>query len=119
MSKSLILVTGATGKTGSAVVRQLLDLGYPVRATVRRRDERADVLESLGADVVVTDFHDLSSMRDALKDVGGSMHRQLTVYPLLPFLSAAIWKTTSRPDRNLPGYKKHLPYDCMSCQAPS
>ena len=69
MSKSLILVTGATGKTGSAVVRQLLDLGYPVRATVRGRDERADALEALGAEAVVADFHDLSSMRDALQDV--------------------------------------------------
>ena len=77
MSKSLILVTGATGKTGSAVVRQLLDLGYPVRATVRKRDERADALESLGAEVVVADFHDLSSMRDALQDVG----RVYFVYP--------------------------------------
>ena len=77
MSKSLILVTGATGKTGGAVVRQLLDLGYPVRATVRKRDERADALESLGAEVVVADFHDLSSMRDALQDVG----RACFVYP--------------------------------------
>ena len=77
MSKSLILVTGATGKTGSAVARQLLNLGYPVRATVRKRDQRADALESLGAEVVVADFHDLSSMRDALQDVG----RVYFVYP--------------------------------------
>ncbi len=59
MPKSLILVTGSTGKTGSAVVRQLLDRGYPVRSTVRKRDERADDLEALGAEVVVADFHDL------------------------------------------------------------
>ena len=77
MSKSLILVTGATGKTGSAVVGQLLDLGYPVRATVRKRDKRADALESLGAEVVVADFHDLRSMRNALKGVG----RMYFVYP--------------------------------------
>ena len=77
MSKSLILVTGATGKTGSAVVRQLLDRGYPVRATVRKRDERADDLEALGAEVVVTDFHDLRSMRGAMKGVG----RVYFVYP--------------------------------------
>jgi N-acyl-L-homoserine lactone synthetase len=32
MSKPLILVTGATGKTGKPVVEQLLDRGYPVRA---------------------------------------------------------------------------------------
>ena len=77
MSKSLILVTGATGKTRSAVVRQLLDRGYPVRATVRKRDERADELESLGAEVVVADFHDLRSMRDAMEGAG----RTYFVYP--------------------------------------
>ena len=77
MSKSLILVTGATGKTGSAVVRQLLDLGYPVRATVRKRDERAATLESLGAEVVVADFHDLRSMRAAMEGA----ERTYFVYP--------------------------------------
>jgi len=32
MSKPLILITGATGKTGAPVVEQLLERGYPVRA---------------------------------------------------------------------------------------
>lgn len=77
MSESLILVTGATGKTGSAVVRQLLDRGYRVRATVRTLDERADSLEALGAQVVVADFHDLRSMRDAMEGAG----RVYFVYP--------------------------------------
>ncbi len=77
MSKSLILVTGATGKTGNAVVHQLLDRGYPVRATVRKRDERADDLEALGAEVVVADFHDLRSMRDAMEGA----ERVYFVYP--------------------------------------
>ena len=77
MSKSLILVTGATGKTGSAVVRQLLDRGYPVRATVTRRDERATNLESQGAKVVLADFHDLRSMRGAMDGAG----RAYFVYP--------------------------------------
>lgn len=77
MTDSLILVTGATGKTGGAVVAQLLELGHPVRATVRTRDERADRLESLGADIVVADFHDLHSMRSAMEGVG----RVYFVYP--------------------------------------
>lgn len=33
-----ILVAGATGKTGGAVVAQLLEKGVPVRAIVRSRD---------------------------------------------------------------------------------
>ena len=59
------------------MVRQLLDLGYPVRATVRKHDERAAKLESLGAEMVVADFHDLRSMRGAMKGVG----RVYFVYP--------------------------------------
>jgi len=38
MSKPLILVTGATGKTGAPVVKQLIERGYPVRAFVRGVD---------------------------------------------------------------------------------
>jgi NAD(P)H dehydrogenase (quinone) len=42
MIKPRILVTGATGKTGSVVVTELIEAGYPVRAMVRRqaRDSR-------------------------------------------------------------------------------
>ncbi len=36
-----ILVTGATGKTGGAVVSQLRERGWPVRAVVRARDARS------------------------------------------------------------------------------
>jgi uncharacterized protein YbjT (DUF2867 family) len=41
MIKPRILVTGATGKTGSVVVSELLKAGYPVRAMVRREDSRS------------------------------------------------------------------------------
>jgi len=39
MTKPRIIVTGATGKTGSLVVTELLKAGYPVRAMVRREDD--------------------------------------------------------------------------------
>ena len=38
---SRILVTGATGRIGREVVRQLVDAGAPVRALTRRPDEAA------------------------------------------------------------------------------
>ena len=41
MIKPRIIVTGATGKTGSIVVSELLKAGYPVRALVHREDGRA------------------------------------------------------------------------------
>jgi nucleoside-diphosphate-sugar epimerase len=36
MIKPRIIVTGATGRTGSVVASELLKAGYPVRAMVRR-----------------------------------------------------------------------------------
>ena len=41
MIKPRIIVTGATGKTGSVVVSELLRVGYPVRAMVHREDARS------------------------------------------------------------------------------
>ncbi len=45
MIKPKILVTSATGKTGSAAVRQLLEKEYPVRAFVHRQDHRSEALK--------------------------------------------------------------------------
>ncbi len=77
MTKPRILVTGSTGKTGTPVVKQLLERGYPVRAFVRRLDERSDRLSKLGAEVAVGDFADLRSIRQAMKGV----KRVYFVYP--------------------------------------
>ncbi len=65
----LILVTGATGKTGGPVVEHLLERGFPVRALARRHDERTERLEALGAEVVLGDFLDLDSIRRAMRGV--------------------------------------------------
>ena len=69
MSKPRILVTGATGKTGTPVVEQLLEKKFPVRAFVHRLDERSQELSKLGAEVVVGDFVDLQSIRNAMRAV--------------------------------------------------
>ena len=86
MSKPLILVTGSTGKTGSPVVRQLLERGYPVRALVRRLDRRSQALANLGAEVVLGDFHDLKSLRSALQGV----RRMYFCYPPFDGLLALV-----------------------------
>ena len=67
MTKPRILVTGATGRTGGAVVTQLLAKGYPVRAAVRVRDARSDLLQRRGAEVVVADIFDPGQLMDALR----------------------------------------------------
>lgn len=52
MLKPRILVTGATGKTGSVVVAELLQAGYRVRAMVHRQDARSAQLRAQGADLM-------------------------------------------------------------------
>ena len=88
MTKPIILVTGATGKTGAPVVQQLLERGYHVRTLVHRIDDRSQRLSELGADVVVGDFHDLHSVRKAMKGVG-------RVYCCYPPLDGLLHATTN------------------------
>src|SRR5580704_2364976 len=55
----LILVTGAAGQLGAVgrtVTVLLLDRGLPVRAMVRREDDRAAALRAAGAELVVGDL---------------------------------------------------------------
>src|SRR5215510_14163287 len=54
-----ILVTGAAGQLGAVgrtVTGLLLDRGLPVRAMVRREDDRAAALRAAGAEVVIGDL---------------------------------------------------------------
>jgi uncharacterized protein YbjT (DUF2867 family) len=67
MIKPKILVTGATGKTGSAVVEVLLSKGVPVRALVHQQDARSKQLQSRGAEVVVADMFDPDQVFDAVR----------------------------------------------------
>lgn len=69
MIKPLILVTGATGKTGRATVAELIRQQARVRALVHRRDERSAAIEALGADIVVADMFDPDQLADALRGV--------------------------------------------------
>ncbi len=67
MKHPKILVTGATGKTGGAVVAQLREKDWPVRAVVHTRDARSERLERLGAETVVADLFDPDQLREALR----------------------------------------------------
>ncbi|RMI28938.1 NmrA family NAD(P)-binding protein [Nocardia stercoris] len=67
-----ILVTGATGRhgnTGEHVVRRLRDEGHRVRVLAREISDRTELLESLGAEVVVGDLHQRRTLAAALTDV--------------------------------------------------
>src|SRR5260370_42104627 len=69
MIKPRIIVTGATGKTGSGVVTELLKAGYPVRALVHREDGRSARLKAQAAEIAVADMSDVERVANALKDV--------------------------------------------------
>lgn len=64
----MILLTGATGKTGGEVARQLAAHGIPYRALVRNR-EKAAPLEALGAELVVGDLADRRAVDAALEGI--------------------------------------------------
>src|SRR5215471_9791962 len=69
MTQPTILVTGATGNTGGAVVSELLQRGVPVRAMVRTRDARSAALRARGAEVVVADIFDPDQLFAAMRGV--------------------------------------------------
>jgi uncharacterized protein YbjT (DUF2867 family) len=59
-----ILVTGATGNTGRAVVDALIERGAPVRAMARTEADRGKL--PAGVDVVIADFNNTAAVAAAL-----------------------------------------------------
>lgn len=68
----LFLIAGASGKTGGAAARLLLERGYRVRALAHREDERSRALAEAGAEVVVADLLNLYEVTSALRGVSGA-----------------------------------------------
>lgn len=67
-----IAVVGATGLTGGAVARRLLEDGWRVRAVTRSpASHKARALASQGADVVGADANDPASLERAFAGVHG------------------------------------------------
>jgi NAD(P)H dehydrogenase (quinone) len=67
--KPKILVTSAAGKTGLPTTLQLLQKGFPVRAFVRRNDERAARMKAAGAEIFVGNQYSIADMRNAMKGI--------------------------------------------------
>lgn len=67
-----ILVTGATGKQGGAVLRHLQGSAFKLRALTRKPEsEAAQALAAEGIEVIQGDLDDVESLKAALKDVWG------------------------------------------------
>ncbi|MEW6717284.1 MAG: NmrA family NAD(P)-binding protein [Chloroflexota bacterium] len=77
----MILITGAAGKTGLAVIRSLVAKGVDVRAWVYRPEQK-QVMESLGAkEIIVGDMRSLSTAKQALRGVQAVYHICPNVHP--------------------------------------
>jgi uncharacterized protein YbjT (DUF2867 family) len=77
----MILITGAAGKTGQAVIRELISRGQDVRGLVRGR-EQAGTLEKLGLrEVVIGDMTDQTEMNRAADGAAAIYHICPNMHP--------------------------------------
>ena len=77
-----VLISGATGDTGRAAVREAIALGLGVRAMVHNRDARSEALETLGAEVVFGDLLEIDTVRAAMEGTDAAY----LVWPVAPGL---------------------------------
>jgi dihydroflavonol-4-reductase len=92
-----VLVTGATGFAGSAMLRALVGARYKVRALVRDRSH-ARALELAGVEVAVGNMKDSGSLASAVRDVS-------TIYHF-----ASIFRQAGLPDEE---------YESVNAEGPS
>jgi uncharacterized protein YbjT (DUF2867 family) len=77
--RDTILVTGATGNQGGAVIRELLANGYRVKAMTRNSaGGDAQALAAQGAGIIQADLDDLGSLEIALAGAWGVFALQNT-----------------------------------------
>src|SRR5687768_16980235 len=70
--KKTVLITGATGKQGGAVLRELAGKDFARRAMTRKPDsEAARALAKSGVEVVAGNLDDAASLQRALKGAWG------------------------------------------------
>ncbi len=68
-----VLITGATGFLGSHVAERLHREGHEIRALVRK-SSKTDLLEGLGAELVVASLESGEGLEDAVKGVDAVVH---------------------------------------------
>ena len=70
----MILITGATGFIGRAVVRQLSSIGYPLRTLIRPSPRTPKLPKGVPVEVAVVSLADVRGLRAALRDVDTIIH---------------------------------------------
>src|SRR5882757_6799687 len=77
-----VLISGATGDTGRAAVKEAIALGLDVRAMVHSNDARSEAVEKLGAEVVFGDLLEIDTVRAAMEGADAAYF----VWPVAPGL---------------------------------
>ncbi|MET8538792.1 NAD(P)H-binding protein [Streptomyces sp. NPDC005065] len=100
VANNLVLIAGAGG-VGRTVLEQLRAQDVPVRAMVRRDDDRAAELRALGAEVVIGDLTRPETVAAALEGVG----RMYFAMPVSPdhLLAATVVASVAREHGQLDG----------------
>jgi uncharacterized protein YbjT (DUF2867 family) len=70
----MILITGATGFIGRALVRQLSSIGYPLRALIRPSPRTPRLPKGVPVEVAVVSLADTRGLRAAMRDVETVIH---------------------------------------------
>lgn len=70
----MILVTGGTGFIGKALIRSLVESGYPVRTLIRPSSQSPDLPRGVGVEVAVSSLKDERGLRAAMVGVDTVYH---------------------------------------------
>jgi len=76
-----ILVVGATGQLGTAVVRQALDAGHHVRALVRPKSQHWHLHDNQRLEVSFGDLRNVASLETACTDIDAIISTATVVFP--------------------------------------
>ncbi|RPI93389.1 MAG: NmrA/HSCARG family protein, partial [Chloroflexi bacterium] len=113
----IVVVTGATGRQGGAVIRALLDAGWRVRALTRNPEsEKARALSALGAEVVRGDMEDRRSLQPVFEGAYGVYSVQ---NPMLSSLEAEVTQGKQVADVAKEANVQHLVYGSTGLGKPT
>lgn len=90
-----IFVAGGTGVLGRASVQALVEAGHQVRATARS-EEKARLIQSLGADPINLDLFDPPAVREAMRGCEALVRLTTRIPSLTQMRDRRSWRETNR-----------------------
>jgi len=81
MASDLLLLTGANGRTGRALLKAMVRYGIPVRAFIRDAAQAQSLIDLGAQETVVGDFTDGASIKAAVKGVTKLLHIGPPMHP--------------------------------------